>query len=113
MGTSLAIAVVHDGVALQDGQERPRVEEVIDLLLACESPTVATLYFYTEGVRWVTSASPLVERLRELQARGVEVRVCRSCLREAGLLEDVRVGRLVSQDSIQDELYHAEHVVVL
>jgi intracellular sulfur oxidation DsrE/DsrF family protein len=48
--------------------------------------------FYTDGVRLVVEGSPILESLKELEARGVHLVLCRTCLEHYGLLDQVRVG---------------------
>ena len=73
----------------------------------------ATLCFYTEGVRWLTKESPILAQLAEIHKRGADIVACKACLAEAGLLDRVALGRLDSQDHIDDILRHAEHTVVV
>ena len=113
----LAIAVAHDGgtdagVRRCNGHEQVALEELVDVLLQSES-IPATLCFYTEGVRWLTRDSPLLQELREIRRRGAEIVGCRGCLAEAGLLDEVAVGRLDSEDYIEDVLRHAQHTMVV
>jgi len=115
----LAIAVAHDGIAQgQDSADKlhPKewatLEDLVHVLL--ESETIpATLCFYTEGVRWLTSDSPILSQLEEIRKRGADIVVCRACLAEAGLLDRVALGRLDSQDHIDEILRHAEHTMVV
>jgi hypothetical protein len=109
----LAIAVPHDGVAQSNnGRARHKLEDLIDVLLQSEA-IPATLCFYTEGVRWLTSESPLLSELQEIRRRGAEILACRACLTEAGLLDSFVVGRLDTQDNIDDILRHAQHTMVV
>lgn len=109
----LAIAVAHDGIAqAQGGMERVALEDLVRTLLESEN-IPATLCFYTEGVRWLTRDSPILEQLEEVRKRGADIVACRACLAEAGLLDRVALGRLDSQDHIDDILRHAEHTVVV
>ena len=109
----LAIAVAHDGVAASgNGHGRQKLEELIDVLLQSEA-IPATLCFYTEGVRWLTRESPVLSELREIRRRGAEILACRACLTEAGLLDSFAVGRLDTQDHIDDILRHAQHTMVV
>jgi hypothetical protein len=87
-------------------------EDLVHVLLESENLPV-TLCFYTEGVRWLTLDSPVVEELKEIHKRGAEIIACRLCLSEAGLLDRVAVGRLDTQDHIDEILRHAEHTMVL
>jgi hypothetical protein len=109
----LAIAVPHDGVALgSNGHGRQKMQELIDVLLQSDA-IPATLCFYTEGVRWVTRESPVLSELQEIRRRGAEILACRACLSEAGLLDAFVVGRLDTQDHIDDILRHAQHTMVV
>jgi hypothetical protein len=109
----LAIAIAHDGVNQdREGKERAALEELVCTLLESER-IPATLCFYTEGVRWLTWDSPILMQLEEILSRGADIVVCRACLAEAGLLDRVVLGRLDSQDHIDDILRHAEHTVVV
>lgn len=109
----LAIAVAHDGVAQgRNGKNRMALEDLVNVLL--ESQEIpATLCFYTEGVRWLTHGSPVVEQLKEISRRGADIVVCRACLAEAGLLDEMAVGRPDTEDHIDEILRHAEHAMVL
>ena len=109
----LAIAVAHDGVAQdRDGSERVALEDLVHTLLESEK-IPATLCFYTEGVRWLTRDSPILAQLEEICKRGADIVACRACLAEAGLLDRVALGRLDSQDHIDEILSHAEHTLVV
>jgi hypothetical protein len=109
----LAIAVPHDGVASSsNGHGRQKFQELIDVLLQSEV-IPATLCFYTEGVRWLTRESPVLGQLQEIRRRGAEILACRACLTEAGLLDAFAIGRLDTQDNIDDILRHAQHTMVV
>jgi hypothetical protein len=109
----LAIAIAHDGVASTgNGHGRQKLEELIDVLLQSDA-IPATLCFYTEGVRWLTRESPVLSQLQEIRRRGAEILACRACLTEAGLLDSFVVGRLDTQDHIDDILRHAQHTMVV
>lgn len=110
---SLVIGVAYDGAAQDDnGKERVAFENLVRVLLGYEK-IPATLCFFTEGVRWVTRESPLIEELEEIRARGADIVACRATIAEAGLLDDLAVGRLTTPDHIDDMLLQAEHAMVL
>ncbi|MDY7042430.1 MAG: DsrE family protein [Chloroflexota bacterium] len=113
MNRSLAIAVAHDGLAQPSGDDQGcQLECLLHLLLDADTPPTRLL-FYTEGVRWVTRNSPLLELLRAVEARGVELVACRTCLKSAGLLDQVAVGKVGSQDGIIEAMHTADNVVVV
>ena len=110
---SLVIAVPYDGIAEdRNNESRLAFEELIQTLLAYDK-IPATLCFYTEGVRWVTKESPLVDELREIISRGADIVACRASMAEAGLIEDLAVGRLDTADRIDDMLIGAQHAMVV
>ena len=85
----LTIAVAHDGYPSNtNGKDQVALEELVDVLLQSET-IPATLCFYTEGVRWLIQESPLLGQLAEIRRRGADIVVCRACLAEAGLLDQV------------------------
>jgi hypothetical protein len=55
----------------------------------------------------------MVEELREIIARGADVVACRSSMADAGLLNDLAVGRLDTADRIDDMLIGAQHAMVV
>lgn len=48
--------------------------------------------FYTNGVRLACEGSPAVAKLRELEAKGVRLILCKTCLDAFGLADRVRAG---------------------
>jgi intracellular sulfur oxidation DsrE/DsrF family protein len=69
--------------------------------------------FYTEGVRLVVEGSPLLERLQEVEARGVRLVVCSTCLGYFGLTEKVRVGIVGGMTDILEAQARAGKVITL
>lgn len=109
----LVIAVPYDGIAeAHNGRERLAFESLVRALLDYEK-IPATLCFYTEGVRWVTRDSPLLQELQEIRARGADIVACRASMAQAGLLQELAVGRLDTPDHIDDLLIDAQHAVVV
>ena len=52
----------------------------------------AGICFYTEGVRLAVTGSPVLEQLKSLQAKGVHLILCSTCLNYYHLAEQVQVG---------------------
>jgi len=113
MSGSVAIVVSRNAADPEGGESpRERLEALVAMLLRAEHP-VAKVLFYTEGLSWVLRDSSILPQLMELEARGVELIVCRECAREGGLKNDLAVGRLESDDRILELMWNAEHVVVV
>jgi sulfur relay (sulfurtransferase) complex TusBCD TusD component (DsrE family) len=113
MGDFLAIAVTRDGVS-QDrtGKERMEFENMLQMLLECEH-VPATLCFYTEGVRWLSRESPAIDKLEAISKRGAKIIACRACMAQAGLIEEMSIGQLETEEHVDEILRHAEHAMVL
>ncbi len=76
------------------------------------SPLPGAIVFYNNGVHLATEGSPLIDSLKELEARGVKILVCGTCLDYYGKKEQLRVGRISNMYDILQALTTAGHVVV-
>jgi hypothetical protein len=52
----------------------------------------AAICFYTEGVKLAVAGSPVLDSLRSLEAKGVHLILCSTCLSYYNLVGDVKVG---------------------
>ncbi|MCO5170003.1 MAG: DsrE family protein [Planctomycetes bacterium] len=68
---------------------------------------------YNGGVRLAVEGSPALQALAALEARGVDVVACGTCVDHFGLRERVRVGAVGSMDDIVTRLDRAEKVITL
>ncbi|RME83920.1 MAG: sulfurtransferase-like selenium metabolism protein YedF [Caldilineae bacterium] len=73
----------------------------------------AAVCFYTEGVKLVVEGSPLLERLTQLEDRGVRLICCSTCLNYYGLIEQVRVGIIGGMPDIIEAQARADKVITL
>lgn len=71
------------------------------------------LLFYTEGVRLVCEGSPVLDQLRALEDRGVELIICQTCLEHFDLRDQVQVGIVGGMGDIIESLAQAEKVISL
>jgi selenium metabolism protein YedF len=53
----------------------------------------AALIFWNTGVRLTCEGSPFLEHLKKLEAQGVEILACTTCLEYFDLLDKLRVGK--------------------
>ncbi len=84
------------------------------LNLALQSGQVpAKILFYTEGVRLACEGSQALEALRALEAQGVELVLCQTCLNYFHLLEKVQVGIVGGMGDILEALGKAGKVISL
>jgi hypothetical protein len=99
------------------GRADPALQQILIAkylsLLDCQEPPPAALCFYTEGVRLVTEGSPVLALLGQLEAHGVRLIVCQTCLDYLGIKDQVRVGRIAGMAEILDAQMGADKVITL
>lgn len=71
----------------------------------------ATILFYNGGARLTTEGSVSVEDLKGMEARGVEILTCGTCLNFYGLTDKLQVGGVTNMYTIVEKLMGAGHVV--
>jgi intracellular sulfur oxidation DsrE/DsrF family protein len=67
------------------------ISNYLKLLIENQLKPVA-ICFYGEGVKLVVEGSAVIESLRTLEARGVHLVICMTCLRFFNLSDKVQVG---------------------
>ena len=70
-----------------------------------------TMLFYNGGAHLTCEGSPMLEDLRALEAEGVEILTCGTCLNFYGLAEKLAVGGVTNMYVIAEKLLHAGNVV--
>ncbi len=69
--------------------------------------------FYTDGVKLVCEGSPVIEKLRQLEAKQVRLISCSTCLNYFGLQDKVQVGIVGGMGDIIEAQVKAEKVITL
>ncbi len=73
----------------------------------------AKLLFYTDSVRLACEGSPVLDLLARLEASGVELVLCKTCLDYFGLTDAVRVGVVGGMGDIIEAMKKASKVISL
>lgn len=73
----------------------------------------AAFCFYTDGVKLVCEGSPVIERLRELEAKGVRLIVCSTCLNYFNLQDKIQVGIVGGMGDIIEAQVKADKVITI
>jgi selenium metabolism protein YedF len=73
----------------------------------------AAICFYTNGVHLAVEGSPVLEPLKSLEAKGVRLILCSTCLNYFNLTGQVRVGIVGGMADILEALRHAAKVISL
>lgn len=69
------------------------------------------ILFYTDGIRLACQGSPVLPQLQALEARGVELILCQTCLEYFGLADQVEVGVVGGMPAIIAAMSGAEKVI--
>jgi intracellular sulfur oxidation DsrE/DsrF family protein len=69
--------------------------------------------FYAGGVKMVVEGSPVLDLLRELEAKGVRLIVCSTCLQFYGLSDKIAVGIVGGMNDIVLAQWMASKVITL
>ena len=61
--------------------------------LALESGELPNkILFYNEGIKLACNGSPIIDQLKQMEAKGVELVLCQTCLNFFALQDQVQVG---------------------
>lgn len=82
----------------------------LDLVIQSDN-LPAAICFYTEGVKLVCEGSPVVEKLRTLETKGVRLIVCSTCLQYFELTDKALVGIVGGMGDILEAQTKAEKVI--
>jgi hypothetical protein len=82
-------------------------------LIAQADPLPAQICFYTDGVKLCVNGSPVLAELKGLQAKGVELVLCSTCLDTFGLADQVAVGVVGGMGDIITAIVGADNAITL
>jgi sulfur relay (sulfurtransferase) complex TusBCD TusD component (DsrE family) len=76
-------------------------------------PAPAVMCFYTDGVRLACEGSPVLEELKAIEAKGIRLVLCQTCLNTYGLVDKVRVGTIGGMADIMTAMWQADSVITV
>ncbi len=71
----------------------------------------ATMLFYNGGAKLTCEDAPTLEDLKSLEAQGVEILTCGTCLNHYGLTEKLQVGTVTNMYVIAEKMTQASLIV--
>lgn len=74
-------------------------------------PDFGAIVFFNSGVKLVAEGSPVLAELQALEARGIDLVPCGTCLNHYGL--QPKVGKVSDMDTIIAELGRAKKVITI
>ena len=111
--SSLVILVTNDGMGNSDLALQHKLMGTYLSLLNDYGQLPAVICFYTDGVKLAVEGSPVLEQLKALEAKGVRLILCSTCLNYLHLVDKVRVGIIGGMADIMEAQWKAEKVITL
>lgn len=71
----------------------------------------ATMLFYNGGAKLTCENAPTLEDLKSLEAQGVEILTCGTCLNHYGLAEKLQVGTVTNMYVIAEKMTQASLII--
>ena len=71
----------------------------------------STILFYNSGVKLACQDAPTLEDLKSLEAQGVTIKTCGTCLNYYGLTEKLCVGEVTNMYDIAERMTKADQII--
>jgi sulfur relay (sulfurtransferase) complex TusBCD TusD component (DsrE family) len=71
------------------------------------------ILFYTEGVLLTCEGSPVLAQLKELETKGTNLIICKTCVDAFGVADKVKVGIIGGMPDILESIQQAGKVISL
>jgi intracellular sulfur oxidation DsrE/DsrF family protein len=107
------ILITREGMGSADATLQHKLLDTYLKLLIENNLLPAAICFYTDGVKLVVEGSPNLERLAEIEQKGVRLIICSTCLNYFALSEKVRVGIVGGMSDILEAQSKANKVITL
>ena len=110
---STVIVINNDGMGCAEEPLRHKLLGIYLGMLRANESYPGAICFYAAGVKMAVEDSPVLEELRELEAKGVRLIVCRTCLQYYGLTEKAAAGAIGGMNDIVQAQRTASKVITL
>lgn len=107
------LLVTREGMGSADVTLQQKLLDTYLRLVLEHDDLPAAICFYTDGVKLVAEGSAMLERFAQLEARGVRLIVCSTCLNYFGLMDKVKVGIVGGMPDIIEAQARAARVITL
>jgi selenium metabolism protein YedF len=107
------ILVTNNGMGKAEQELQHKLIKTYLTLLNENDYLPSVIAFYTNGVKLLVSGSPVLEELKGLEAKGVRLIACGTCLNYFGLEDDLQVGLQGGMTDIIEAQWRAEKVIAL
>lgn len=116
MDNSKAIVLIFKSNGMGMTSEQPLMDKLTKTFLSLiqqNSNLPRAICFYTEGVKLACEGSPVLDELRSLEAMGVRLILCQTCLDYFGLMDKVQLGIVGGMGDIITAMSQADSVVTV
>jgi len=100
------------GITDQQPLKEKLAKSYLNLLLEMDPPPAA-ICFYTDGVRLACEGSPMLNELEALEAKGIRLILCQTCLNAFDLIDKVMVGVVGGMGDIITAMWQADSVITV
>jgi peroxiredoxin family protein len=107
------ILVTNNGMGKADIALQHKLAAKYFELLMQNTNLPGAICFYTEGVKLTVMGSPVLEQLKALEAKGVRLILCSTCLDFFGLSDQVQVGIVGGMSDIIEAQTKASKVITI
>jgi hypothetical protein len=105
------ILVTRNGMGDAEPELQQKLITTYFKLLVENNVLPAVICFYANGVRLVVEGSPVLDLLKALEAKGVRLILCSTCLNYYALVDQVRVGIVGGMTDILEAQRRAGKVI--
>lgn len=108
---STAILITRNGMGHAEEDLQQKLFGTYLTMLDDQGYLPGVLCFYTDGIKLVVEGSPVLDQLRSLEAKGVRLIVCNTCLKYFDLEDKVQVGIVGGMHDIIEAQWQARKVI--
>ena len=111
--TDTTLLITRRGMGEADPELQTKLIQNYFILIDEADALLAVICFYAEGVHLVVSGSPVLAALKSLEAKGVRLIICNTCLDFYDLSDQVQVGIKGGMTDIIEAQRRAAKVITL
>jgi sulfur relay (sulfurtransferase) complex TusBCD TusD component (DsrE family) len=110
---STLISITRQGMGHADPQLQMKLLTTYLTLLKDNGVLPGAICFYTDGVKLALEGSPVLDLLQSIEAKGVRLILCKTCLDSFGVANRVEVGVVGGMTDIISAQWAADKVIHL
>jgi hypothetical protein len=110
---STMVLINSDGMGLAEDPLRKKLIRLYLTMLQENELYPGAIGFYGDGVKLVIEGSPVLDLLKSLEAKGVRLIICTTCLQYYGLTDKVAAGIVGGMNDIVLAQWMASKVITL